>query len=208
MFHILEFSIAVFFFLFGWIIIVRAEKSITMSAGYLRKHTKPMIIVMLLFALVASINFACYVYFYELAANIANQKQDCLPALAGTKMDANQLKFYLIIQILYRILPLWGLYWYFYSTTSTQPPQVYRNTTPRDVSSHGSIFDQLSDVEYIPQSVPIGSGKYRNYLNLNSSTPTINMNTLPPSMGNEDEFPHSMANSLLTDTKIRNMDDY
>jgi hypothetical protein len=229
-FHVLEFSIAVFFLLFGWIIIEKAESSITMSKGYLLKHTKPMLVVMLLFAMIASVNFSTYIYFYHLTGEFNMPAHYDCSVLMLTQLDPQAVKFYVIIQILYRILPLWGLYWYLYSTTRVYQPHphnVYYGVEEGGGNvrlsggvgldgSMGATMDLLTDIETHTASgrlePSIGNtralhgtnhlsiGKYRNYLS------PIQMTNMPDV--DDDDFPGSLAskNSLMNDSKIRQMD--
>lgn len=217
-FHVLEFSIAVFFLLFGWIIIEKAEASITMSKGYLLKHTKPMLVVMLLFAMIASVNFSTYIYFYHVTGEFNMPEHLDCTVLMLTHLDLQAVKFYVIIQILYRILPLWGLYWYLYSTTKVyqaHPQNVYygvdynpnRASGPVDVGTMDTLTDMENSGRFdhaantrVAMHANANLGKYRNYLS------PIQMTNMPDM--EDDDFPASLAskNSLMNDSMIRQMD--
>lgn len=100
--HTFQLVVAILFFVVGYIIFYKAESRTTMSKGfffhhqslpiipllfasvvlficdliyigYLLKHTKPMLLVILFFALNAIVNFSTYLYSYILADNSPSQ---------------------------------------------------------------------------------------------------------------------------------------
>lgn len=164
-FHVFQVLVAILFFIIAVVIAYRAERSVVMSKGYLLKHTKPLMIIILFYMLNAIVLFCFFFFLFGLAADMPGDK---CTAVMTKYYDASLTQFAIIGAFLYNILPMWSLYWYIFSTTRKHKLdniERYAETQNRIVTDDEPFGDDLMDFGGMNEAPPTSYaiGKYNSY---------------------------------------------
>lgn len=164
--HVFEIFVALLFFAIAVIIAFKAEQSVVMSKGYLLRHTKPLVIIILAYTMNVVVLFCFFFFLYVLAADMPGVK---CTAVMAIYYDSTLTQFSIIGAFLYNILPTWSLYWYVYSTTTkhrpNNPERYGADIQHRIVTDDEPFGDDLLDFGGLsdPPTLKDSIGKYNSY---------------------------------------------